>query len=691
MVVRAVKIYRAVLLYGESGAGKSSLVNAGLIPEMLTRRFIPERIRVSPVPGGELIVERLAADPHGNSFLPSNLMEDPPSERLVLSAEAFVDRLGKLPAETRPLLIFDQFEEFVTLFEEVPRGDELRKARQAEERLLAMLAALLREAPEGKAPLKLLFVFREDYLAKLQKVLVLYPKLTDQAVRLTPPRTEALPEIVRGPFEHYPGKFRNELPEAVTTALIRELTERSVGELLNPSEVQVACRELWESPDPAQVLADRHVEGLLEDYMVDALRALPPDQQDAATSLLRHLVTASGARNVVSEDDLISNAQLDVGAPEALLRQALHALENEARLVRRELRRNVAYYEIISEFLVKYIARLRAQRLEQRLAEQAERHRQEQESARRLLHLEKAARQAEAERAQQSAETARLEAARRLEGERVTRLQHEKRVASRLMWAALAVAGVLLALGVELYRQREVLRRQSAELSLKDSLLTVARDSLQDYNEALKTQMGDSARALTTQRAAVQDRDSVARAALARADSLRLAGASNSQQIASLRKALEDEQRARLSADSVRKTVEGALLRSTREIAELRDSVAKLNRARGAGALSSLSHGTLEVAHRSEPDGKGADGRPLWAWRMFLIGDEKALDAVRCVAYILHPTFPQPVQSVCVRGEEPAEAFPFDAKAWGSFQAIAFVLFKDGTNQTLEHVVLLTP
>src|SRR5438067_1554614 len=88
-LVRAIKIYRGVLLYGDSGAGKSSLVNAGLFPDVMRRGYTPDRIRVAPTVGGELVVERIAADPDATTFLPSNFFDaENTAARLVLSTDA---------------------------------------------------------------------------------------------------------------------------------------------------------------------------------------------------------------------------------------------------------------------------------------------------------------------------------------------------------------------------------------------------------------------------------------------------------------------------------------------------------------------------------------------------------------------------------------------------------------------------
>ena len=121
-LIRLVSIYRGTLLYGESGVGKSSVINAGFIPAILEEGFLPERLRVQPVPGAELVVERLALTDEGTApFLSSRFASDEETRtRLVFSTEELHARLGSEHPGGTPLLIFDQFEEFITLFEEAP-------------------------------------------------------------------------------------------------------------------------------------------------------------------------------------------------------------------------------------------------------------------------------------------------------------------------------------------------------------------------------------------------------------------------------------------------------------------------------------------------------------------------------------------------------------------------------------------
>jgi hypothetical protein len=364
-LLRYVSVYRGVLFYGESGCGKSSLVNAGFIPAVIAEGFTPDRLRVQPKPGEEIVVERISTKDSGEApYLPSNFIRDEETaSRLVLSADQLKERLKKLCESSpgrRPLLIFDQFEEFSTLFEEAPRAEGIEQARRAQK---AILNAILDVQRDGTLPVKMLFSFREDYLAKLSKLIALWPDLSDQSQRLTPPSKESLPTIIRGSFEKYPGSFGKELSPTLTSELTEALEVRNEGGKLNLSEVQIACLQLWKSKDPEALFKQKGVQGLLEDYLSDSLNRLGENLRDPAVALLSRMVTPSGTRNIVSEYDLIGQVQEDEGISEERLKDALRALVQDTKLVRRERRYDTYFYDIVSEFLVPWIRAKKVERL----------------------------------------------------------------------------------------------------------------------------------------------------------------------------------------------------------------------------------------------------------------------------------------------------------------------------------------
>ena len=348
------------MLYGASGDGKSSLINAGLLPAAARRRLAPERVRFAPRAGEEVVVERISTTEAEGPLLPSLFAGEADEPRIVLSVAAFEERLRSAGPSHRALLIFDQFEELVTLFEDAD-------AATAQRDVVAMLVRLLRDP----LPVKLLFVFREDYLGKVKHLLGAVPELVDQALRLAPLSVQALPTIVGGPFVRYPGHFERELDPELVDRACAALATRFVSGDVSLSEVETVALRLWQSDDPRALLEQRGVQGILEDYLGETLDALAPDLRAAAVALLAELVTSAGTRNVIAADDLVQRVRdADPALEPGLISDALGRLERESRLVRRERRRDVDLYEITSEFLVPWIRRRRE---EARIAQQQRR------------------------------------------------------------------------------------------------------------------------------------------------------------------------------------------------------------------------------------------------------------------------------------------------------------------------------
>ena len=369
-LARMVVVYRGVMLFGDSGVGKSSLINAGLLPEILGEALLPERVRVQPVPGREFVVERVSLNEAGEPpFLPSRFAGD---HELRARIEVPADGLASLIAHAHPggpgLLILDQFEELVTLFEEAPDTRErLRAAMETQGAIIKTITGLLLD---GELPVKCLFVFREDYLAKLAKVFQRVPGLREQAMRLEPLPIGRLPEIIRGPFEsdRLPrGYFKHEFSPEVANALASALGERNEGGNMNLTEVQIVCQTLWREPGGAERFlgaADRSraIQELLERYTDGRIQTLPKELHDPAVAVLSRLVTSAGTRNIVAESELIERLEKEEGVPRNLAERALAALVSETKLVRRQIRHDAPFCDIASEFLVPWIQRQRVSR-----------------------------------------------------------------------------------------------------------------------------------------------------------------------------------------------------------------------------------------------------------------------------------------------------------------------------------------
>src|SRR5258708_3505530 len=152
---------RIVLLHSPSGAGKTSLIQAALLPELDAEDFqVFPIMRVSSEPSPE---EKEGLEIRNRYQLSAMLMiekELPVGERKPLAelatlrlSDYLTERLSKVDSQKNIVLIFDQFEELIT----IDPSD-----RSAKEAFFDEVGAFLR-SPRCWA----LFSMREDYLAAL--------------------------------------------------------------------------------------------------------------------------------------------------------------------------------------------------------------------------------------------------------------------------------------------------------------------------------------------------------------------------------------------------------------------------------------------------------------------------------------------------------------------------------------------
>jgi formylglycine-generating enzyme required for sulfatase activity len=297
-----------VLVAGDSGAGKSSLCRAGVLPQVAAGALgeARERLTVTLWPGYRPL-EALAA-----ALAPVLGRKE---AELVAALADTRPWLGQALREAhqagRGLLLFiDQLEELIILSEPA----------QA-----AHFARLLGELALPSAGVRVLLAVRGDFLTRLCAL----PGLGEEAERalyiLRPMSPEGVREAIVGPARSRGVVF--ESSELVQTLVAS--TARGVGSL---PLLQFALAELWERRDTAQGRITQAaldemggVAGALSRHADGTLARLSSSEREAARRLLLRLVTAEGTRIERSEEELVESS-------EAASRAALRALV-EGRLL----------------------------------------------------------------------------------------------------------------------------------------------------------------------------------------------------------------------------------------------------------------------------------------------------------------------------------------------------------------------
>ena len=305
--------YELTVLYGPSGVGKSSLLSAGVLPE-LARRTDHQRSLGRP---GMVVVVHGAwhVDPIGG--LTRSIRAAIEAHGMTLPATDedhwLLDRLRSWSRElgSRLVVILDQFEEYLLYH---PNADDP---------VTIELADAIAEVDDGT---NFLISIREDAVAQLDRFEGLVPSILYNTYRVEPlDRAEARGAVV-GPVQHF-----NELhPEAaliVEDALIDEVLERvqigrpaieaDLGQsddrgAVEAAELQLVFERLWREAEATGsrelTLATLQRLGgaadVIRSHLTDSLEQLDQHERAIAAKAFTQLVTPSGSKIAHSVDDL---------------------------------------------------------------------------------------------------------------------------------------------------------------------------------------------------------------------------------------------------------------------------------------------------------------------------------------------------------------------------------------------------
>jgi hypothetical protein len=444
-------LQKMVVLFARSGYGKSSVINAGLVPKFQSEKKAPEERYTALVirPGSFVEDDKFVAI---DERLRHELLQKSPTitapflDNLVETKSLWYHFKQRQTREKeRYVLVFDQFEEFFTypaemqhrfnadlaelLYDHIPQS--VRKAARAQNASEEELEFLARPMD-----VKVLFAIRSDRLALLDRMKADLPAIFDYRFELKALNKDqakdaiVLPALLPQKFE-LKGKnieFSSPTFEYNSDALRQILNSLAGGRSdldarIEAFQLQIVCTWI-EDEVRSERITDRDGNGLpdvmpedlpdfaniFETYYKQQLDKLSPADREAARSVIEdsllfiNSLTGEGRRLSVDKDVLLDKFRSN-GLTDILLREL-----EDSFLLRREANAMGGFsFEISHDALIEPIAKARKERLEEverlRSFERAERERQEAET-----------------RAREAEEKAQAEAERREEAER---LQHD--------------------------------------------------------------------------------------------------------------------------------------------------------------------------------------------------------------------------------------------------------------------------
>ncbi len=350
---------RIVLLYSPSGAGKTSLIQAALVPSLRAEGFNvlpPVRVNaeppsVPPPPGAK----RGAAPPAPNRFVLSALLsleeKLPPDKRLPLpqlarlSLNDYLQQRHDL-ADANTVLVFDQFEEILTL--EPTQLD-------AKQEFFDQLGVALRDRARWA-----LLSMREDYLAGLDPYRRPVPTRLNTTFRLDLLGVSAAREAIQKPAQNAGVTFT----DAAANKLVDDLrrvqvqrpdgtTELQPGPYVEPVQLQVVCYRLWDKLDAAKtqivesdIAAVGDVSTALADYYDVTVKNVA-----AASGETERAVREWFERQLITEQGIRGQVLMEPERSRGLSNRAIRLLE-DAHLVRADERRGATWFELAHDRLI---------------------------------------------------------------------------------------------------------------------------------------------------------------------------------------------------------------------------------------------------------------------------------------------------------------------------------------------------
>ncbi|MGC1927950.1 MAG: hypothetical protein WA667_03175, partial [Candidatus Nitrosopolaris sp.] len=391
-IVSLISAHKLVLVYAQSGAGKTSIFNAQVIPTLESHGFevLPvARVQVTD-PSSTFAINsnntnnNINSNNNNNSSLlqienvyifnaiqslnpnidnPKLLANKSLSEFLTDYFPNQIDDNGEVVPQ---VLIFDQLEELFNF--------SAKKWKQQQEAFFKQIS----QALNNNSSLRIALIIREDHLAELDPFQSLLPEKLRPRFRLERLREEAAILAVKGPLEktteilhdRNKSQIEDEIRKLVKNLMKIQIEEPAgygsyqiEGEFVEPIYLQIVCQKWWReqlssssslshnvtaSQDTLRSFGD--VDKALEEYYENAIRDAVQHTNITEKEIREwcgnQLITSSETRSIVHQ-----SGNYTAGMPN----NVVDILDKKYYLIRPESRSGGVWYELTHDRLIKPI------------------------------------------------------------------------------------------------------------------------------------------------------------------------------------------------------------------------------------------------------------------------------------------------------------------------------------------------
>jgi hypothetical protein len=277
-IISLIVAHNLVLVYAQSGAGKTSIFNAQILPTIEKQGFeiLPTtRVKITstiPIESSSLDNNNAPGSGVHNIYMFNALhrMKSDVDPHLLLneSLTQFLKKYFPIKKDKRgrskpQIIVFDQFEELFTL-----SAKNYHKQRKN-------FFEQIVEALDDNPVLRVVFVMREEYIAQLDPFTDLLPERLRYRFRLERLKKDAALMAIRRPLIEtgiYNKEFENDINNIISNL-------EDEGKFVEPIHLQVVCQRWWlerlstKKNTDEEVFKDNiaDVDKALEEFYIDAI------------------------------------------------------------------------------------------------------------------------------------------------------------------------------------------------------------------------------------------------------------------------------------------------------------------------------------------------------------------------------------------------------------------------------------